>query len=245
MRKLIYVTMVVAAAACSSGAGSDSDGGGGGGGGGAGGGAGGGGGGTTSLPSTLAGTWELSGSSAGHVDGLLVLSSTSLHIAVNAITFELHAGGAPSLTYTNGSEMPALTVSQTPVAVDYGALPITVGGDWMIGWSGGSCVGSLRADAATGGCTHAGAPPSGLPGLNRQVHATRTSKLDSIFGELGGTWSIADGGSGTCTATFSGATLSASCKNGTSSTGGLTITFSDGVASGFTESGAEFSARRR
>ena len=113
------------------------------------------------------------------------------------------------------------------------------------GPGGGSCVGSLRADAATGGCTHAGASPYPMPSLNRQVHATRMQKLDSIFGELGGTWSIADDGAGSCTVTFSGATLSASCKNGTSSAGGITITFSDGVASGFSDGGVEFSARRR
>ena len=39
--------------------------------------------GKTQLPSTLAGTWELTGR-VEHVDGPLVLSPTSLHVAIQA-----------------------------------------------------------------------------------------------------------------------------------------------------------------
>lgn len=245
MRKMMWITLVAAAAACGTGSGDGSDGTGGNGGGGGNAGASGGGGGVTTLPSTLAGTWELSGSSAGNVDGVLVLSSTSAHLTIGGGTFDLQAGSTPAFTWT-GSNTPTFTVSHTPVAVDFGALPLAVGGDWTFtGTGGGSCVGSIRNDAASGGCSGAGRPPSPLPSLNRQVQVTHTSKLDSIFGALGGVWTLTDNGSGTCTFTFQGATLSASCKSGVVDKGGVTITFSDGMASGFTDAGAEFSAHRR
>ena len=244
MRKWMWITLVAAFAACGSGDGNGngSDGGGGNGGSGAGGG----GGGVTGLPSTLAGTWELSGSSAGSVDGLLVLSSTSAHLTVGGGTFDLQAGSTPSFTWSTASEAQMFTASHTPVAVDFGALPLALGGDWAFhGPGNGSCVGSIRGDAASGGCSGAGEPPSPVPSLNRQVQVTHASKLDSIFGALGGTWTLTDNGGGACTFTFQGATLSASCKDGSDPAGGVTITFSDGLASGFTDSGAEFSARRR
>jgi hypothetical protein len=240
MRKLIYVTIVVAAAACGDGAGAGSDGGGG-----TGGSAGGGGSGNTGLPSTLAGTWDLMGGASAGVQGTLTLSANQLKVQLGGGTFDLQVGATPSFTWT-AHDAPTFTVTHTPVDVDFGALAIGVGGDWMIGGpGGGSCVGSIRGDALTGGCAHAGSPPSPLPSLNRQVHATRTQKLDSIFGELGGAWTISDNGAGSCSAMISGATVSVSCKNGTANAGSITVTFSDGLASGFTDSGAEFSARRR
>ena len=66
-----------------------------------------------------------------------------------------------------------------------------------------------------------------------------------MFGDLGGTWSLTDDGGYSCTFTLQGSTISASCGSKGGSTGGLTLTFADGVVSGTTDSGAEFSARRQ
>jgi hypothetical protein len=221
MQRMIWITALLAAS-CGGGS-NNGDGGGG-------------------LPSTLAGTWDLSASSGV---GALTLSSSRLQVSMGGAVFDLQLGTAPSLAWTDASGALAIQTTQIPATVDFGVLPLGLGGDWTFAAKGASCAGSIRADSATGGCTNAGRPPSALPSLNRHVTAHRTATSDSIFGALGGTWSISDDGAGSCSANFVGATLTASCKSGSTKVGGITVTFSDGLASGSTDSGAEFSARRR
>jgi hypothetical protein len=220
MRNLIWITLL-AAAGC----------GGGGGGGGS---------------SSLAGTWELSSGNSSSSKGMMVLSSSRLTLTLGDATFDLQVSPSATLAWTTKSDAPAFTVTRTAADVDFGALPVALGGDWMIhGPHGGSCIGSVRADAITGGCSGVGSVPSGLPSLNRQVQIAHASTLDSIFGALGGVWNLSDDKGASCNATFSGATLTAKCKaSATSSEQSVTVTFGDGIASGMTNGGIEFSARR-
>jgi hypothetical protein len=217
MRRMIWITALVAASC-------------------------GGGNGSGGLPSTLTGTWDLSASSGV---GALTLSSSRLQVSMGGAVFDLQLGSAPTLAWTDKSGTLAITTTQIPATLDFGVWPFGLGGDWTFAAKGATCAGSIRADSATGSCANAGRPPSPLPSLNRHVTAHRTATADSIFGALGGTWSITDDSSGSCSVNFVGATLTASCKGGNSSVGGITVTFSEGLASGTTDSGAEFTARRR
>jgi hypothetical protein len=197
-----------------------------------------------SGPSSLAGTWELAGATGSTPAGTLVLSSSRLTINLGGDVFDLQVSGTPTLSWTDhGSPTPINTIHNGG-SFNSGALGLGLGGDWgFSGASGGSCSASLQSGSFVGSCAGAGYGP--LFNLNRHATATRTAQLDSIFGDLGGMWTVSDDNNGSCAITVQGATISASCKSGGARWGGVTLTFGDGLVSGTTDSGDEFSARRQ
>ena len=108
------------------------------------------------------------------------------------------------------------------------------------------CQAQIAAPTLTAGCVGTSDFPEPFPdSLNGSITGTRTQTLPSLFGDLGGTWHVTDGASGTCDATFHGNTFSVLCANAGVFTGEATLTFCDGVASGSTSDSIEFSALRQ
>jgi hypothetical protein len=189
---------------------------------------------------SLVGTWELAGAVGSAPQGTLLLTSSRLSINLGGDGFDLKVDGTPTFSWVDHGASPSITATHTNGSFNGGALPLGIGGDWTFsGTTGGSCSASLQSASFVGDCAGVG---YGSPiDLNRHAIATRIKQLDSAFGDLGGTWTVSDSNGGSLMATLQGATVRATLSSG----GGITVTFGDGMASGTTDSGAEFSARRQ
>jgi hypothetical protein len=193
---------------------------------------------STGGGTSLVGTWELAGAMGGPAQGTLILTASHLTVNLGGDVFDLQVDGTPALSWTDHNRPASISATHTGGGVNLGILPLALGGDWTFtGASGGQCSASLQSASIIGSCAGAGYSP--LLALNRHATATRIAKLDSVFGDLGGTWTVSDGG-GSCTITLQSATIMGSCGGG-----GVSMTFGDGVVSGHTDSGGEFSARRQ
>ena len=196
--------------------------------------------------SSLLGTWDLVGATGGAPQGTLVLTSSRLTITVGSVVVALSVDGKPTFDWTDGDGPTPITATHAGAGVDFGIVPLQLGGDWTFtGAQGGSCSASVQSASLLGSCSGVGRAPAPLPSLNRHATAMRTRELGSVFGDLGGAWSVSDDHGASCNITVQGATIMASCSSHGSSAGGVSLTFGDGVVSGTTDSGVEFSARRR
>lgn len=212
--------------------------------------------GTTSSadPKTsLAGTWDVTSSFTGNPSstraGTLTIGKDEFVASWPRRSLAFHrTGDTMTLTWTTEVDTRNLTVKRSAAALDLGALPLDLGGSWTFTdpTNGpGSC------NATAGGTSFSGAC-NGLnvywpqPDMNSSANGTRTEARTSIFGDLGGVWSLTTASGAKCDATFEGSVATLSCA-GTSSVlhGSITITFGDGVASGTTSRGVEFAAHRR
>jgi hypothetical protein len=202
--------------------------------------------------STLAGSWDLTASTTTS-SGTLILDDKSINISIGDYTFLMHVNGAQAdLTWSSRyGGISQVKVTHAPAALDLGAIPLQVGGDWTFSTPSGQggCLGTLSPAAWTGSCTQVdvSTPIYDLYD-SPNAHATRVATHDSMFGDLGGDWTVSNGGAAHLDVSVAGNTLQAtlySSAGTTSSEGGLMLAFNGGLASGTTSGGVEFSAQRR
>jgi hypothetical protein len=159
-------------------------------------------------------------------------------------------GSALSLVWTAANRSPVNIVStHTDAPIAEGIFPLSLGGSWLFTGSGSGsstqCQATIGTPQLVASCTGTYDFPEPLPNsLNGTIIGTRMKTLTSVFGDLGGQWHLTGSGGGTCDAVFQGNTLSVTCANADSFTGQASITFCEGVASGSTSDGVEFSALR-
>ncbi len=206
------------------------------------------------TPTTLAGTWDVQGSSGNS-------SPSSATIVIDGSHFSYSATNGDSLAFTSQAG-PVLLWHAPPddpvnIATTYataslqqGIIPLPLGGQWTFAGSenGTLCQAAIGAPQLSASCIGTYGFPNPLPNsINGAIKGVRTSTAASLFGDLGGTWHIADlgGGSGACDATFSGNTFSVTRSDAGEWTGSASLTFCDGIAAGSTSSGVEFSAHRQ
>jgi hypothetical protein len=213
--------------------------------------------------SDLTGTWDLTATSPGSAPstGTLTISTNSLTIAIGSDTLSYasaeQADGAATLTTTwtapetNGPS--EITTQRTPLAFDLGIIPLSLGGLWQ--FTGvedptQSCRAAASSETLSATCTGNVQWPdflgSGLEG-SATYSAVRMTAMDSQFGQLGGTWQVAqDQDTGGCTVTFQGSTFSATCMDADVLDGMVQLTFNGtSMASGSTSNGLELSAQKQ
>jgi hypothetical protein len=207
--------------------------------------------------SDLTGTWDLIATSpAGQPQsGTMILTHDTLTLDFGSTQLSIDASTAsPGVTWTHDGRGGTIVTRLTPTAMSLGVVPLDVGGDWTFTSTGDAqrCVASLSPSAWSGYCdSYVYDWPSEVTEPVPGVHytATRTQQLDSVFGDLGGTWTATDGrgGPGTCTVTFQGSSFSSTCSGGAGALdGSVSLTF-DGTssASGTTNHGYELSAHKQ
>ena len=207
------------------------------------------------TPSSLAGTWDVVGGLHDYTPkaGVIVLAPDRLEVMFGegSLVFSAPSSAPATLTWTERSALEPLAFARAASAatVDLGIIPLKLDGHIDISdpaRPGAACNGDLSPTTMTAGCT--GTHDSrlrDLPGLNDRIVGARTSKLASVFGELGGTWTFDNGSRSHCDASFSGSTVKLTLMHDATDEGTMTIVFSDGLATGVTNHGFEFSARRR
>jgi hypothetical protein len=207
------------------------------------------------MPATLAGTWDVQGSSGSSSPTSATLVIDGSHFSYGAthgdsLAFTAQAGG-PLLVWHAPPDNP-VTIGTTyaTASLQQGVIPLPIGGQWTFAGSdhGTLCQAAIGAPQLTASCTGTHGFPNPLPSsIDGAIRGVRTSTAASLFGDLGGTWHISDvgGGSGSCDATFTANTFSVTCDNAGEWTGLATVTFCDGIAAGTTSSGVEFSAHRQ
>jgi hypothetical protein len=210
-------------------------------------------GGPLGAPGSLAGTWDFSGSTTNGkpTSGVLDVDADTFHITIDRTDLMMKATGNQAvLTYTDGSNAPVINTAHASSAMSLGAIPLAfAGGQWTFTGDatsrGANVTTTVSSSAVTAQGSNVDGHPQGLPDLNGSFTAGRTSQLDSIFGDLGGEW-VLTASDTTIDAKFSGSTV-AITVSGRSATkpGSLTVTVGDGIVSGTTTDGFEFSARRR
>ena len=193
--------------------------------------------------------------------GLLTISNTTLVIRIRFVVFSFVAstvadgGMNVALTWQQLTSVTPIPAMVSPAAFDAGIIPLSVGGAWTFTGTTDPtqlCQAVAAPESFTGTCSGSVDWPRYLverPTVSTSYLATRTSVLDSEFGDLGGTWAATAtnifGVSG-CTATFQGSTFSSTCSATGSLDGDVQLTFSgDGFASGTGPHGVELSAQRR
>jgi hypothetical protein len=108
-------------------------------------------------------------------------------------------------TWQNAGRAGAFSIEHTGAAIDTGEIPLGLGGDWIFASSENPdvrCTSAMRAASFTNSCTRTYEILDGSSALS----ATRTAGDDSIFGDLGGTWSLV-AGPAECAVTLTGALL--------------------------------------
>jgi hypothetical protein len=205
------------------------------------------------LSGGLAGTWDLTGSSgtSAPTTGVLTIDASTFLITIGDTTLSMNAAGdQATLTFRDPSHAPVITTThQGSSSVSLGAIPLDfLGGSWTFegqpGASQARVTATVTPDAVTAQGANISGQPSEIPHLEGSFTAGRTSHLDSIFGDLGGEW-VLTASDTTINAKFSGSTFTATVAPKFGKPGTLTATVADGVVSGTTTDGLEFSARRR
>jgi len=204
--------------------------------------------------SSLAGTWDVvvgAGTSPAGT-GTISIGQNTFLFDVTGFHLNLNlAAAAPDVTYTYTTYTTyhgPLTATHNGAALSLGVLPLDLGGTWSFaGQSQERCNGEAHPDTLSVTCSNIG-PPIDLLRSNSGTgdgltSAQRRTQLSSIFGDFGGTWTVVTP-KATCDVTFQDNLFSASCSQG-GSQGSLSLTFTDGLASGKTNAGGELSAKRR
>jgi hypothetical protein len=194
----------------------------------------------------LRGTWDLIGAASGERPsmGTLVLGDNSFAIAFGSTSLSFTGLSHPVVWTDELHGQVSIAANQTPSTVDVGILPLNLGGIWTFTRDTSGCnatlSGSLFGATCTGGVYNLPAPlPDNLTG---RMSATKTVSLPSVFGSLGGTWSVSfDDGS--CAATFSGSSVTIDCSNEPAFGGSVYASFCSGLVSGGTSNGIAFTGR--
>jgi hypothetical protein len=221
---------------------------------------------------TLAGTWDITGSSAGSTSQQVsvTLDTNLLTITADRTTLTFSRLGSTWTVQVMGdSSTGSTTVDQQVAPLNSGAIPIALGGAWSLSPpdAGISCYGTFgtsiqsactgvdfgssssngicfRApDASTSVCPDASA--STAPHFTGNFTGRLVQAETSIFGDLGGQWDLVDTGGAHCTAELSGARATINCIGFGNDTFTFTVAFDGAMLSGTTVNGIEFSGIRR
>jgi hypothetical protein len=195
---------------------------------------------------TLAGTWDIiTTDRAGTVSGTIILSADGLQISYDgtnaAATLSTGTG-----TWTSSGRTHGVSFTHSG-ATSAGAIPFSLGGAWTFVSTESSedrCTAKLTADSFSNTCN---VPEVRLPWLERiatQMSAQRTASASSIFGDLGGQWALV-AGTAHCAASFSGNVFKVGCSRGNHPPDSITATVTGNMVSGVSDSGFEFTAKRR
>jgi hypothetical protein len=207
-------------------------------------------------PSSIAGTWDVQGSTTGQKPTMatVLLDANHFTFAVtggDSLTF-VSQGGTMTLVWHQSGNAPIVT-THTAAALNQGVFPLPLGGVWSFSAPNSSvpeeCQAQIGAPQLTASCLNVVDLPEPLPyTIDGNITGIRQSTLGSIFGDLGGVWHIGDpgnAGAGGCDATVSGNTISVTCNAGGAWNGTASLTFCDGIAVGSTSAGVEFTAVRQ
>jgi hypothetical protein len=133
--------------------------------------------------------------------------------------------------------------------LDPGALPLPIGGRWLLEDISSSldwCDYTLSAASFSGDCTEGVYHAPDFPDLGSAVvTAVRVKALTSVFGDLGGEWTVETGEGARCNVLLDGPSLELSCQDAHAYSGSVSMVFSRDSLSGFTDRGIEFAAQRR
>ena len=205
----------------------------------------------------LTGTWDLVSTSPSGVprNGTLTIAREALTLDLGSLQLAYAtANGQLDVTWTANGNASNIATQRSPAALDLGIVPLDVGGSWRFASQDGTerCTALLSPASWTGSCDSPIAgwppePPPPTPGVT--YNAIRTQQLPSVFGDLGGVWSLTDGqgGPGSCTVTFNQSGFSATCNAATEDLAGTVQVTFDGtsMASGTTSYGYELSAHKQ
>jgi hypothetical protein len=209
---------------------------------------------------SLAGEWRLVGQYNGGepTRGTLRLGEAEFSLVVTQgarnvidISATVDGGTKASVTVTEGGEVTRISGRREGGSeTNLGAMPLPLGGEWALaavdaGDEGPrGCVATLSTDAPSFGCVRTAGVLDWAAPSDPTIEHTETAP--SMFGDLGGTWTVSDLGSGgsACVVRFEGNALAVECANLAELAGGLAITFDGDVASGSSRDGLEFSATR-
>jgi len=201
------------------------------------------------APTTIAGTWDVQGSqtNATPTTATLVIDDSHFTFAVtggDSLTFSEQTGTL-SLTWQDEYETLPIASTHTSATLSEGIIPLGIGGSWTFTSQSSGCTASVAASQFGATCSDVEGLPDPLPyRLDGTATGQRTSTASSIFGDLGGVWHIAAGSAGG-DATFSGNTFSVVWSGDPWGNGAVSVVFCDGIASGTTSDGVEFSAHLR
>jgi len=193
--------------------------------------------------SRLAGTWDLVVTTDTSVGmGVLSLNENAGTITLDETTgtAAVDGNGNGTGSWQDGIGSAGCSIEHTGAAVDTGEIPLDLGGDWTFASTedlDARCTSLLQPSRFTNTCTRSWQ----ILGASAEMTATRVTAEESIFGDLGGSWTFV-AGSSECTVTLAGATFSASCDGGADT---VSATVADGLASGTSTFGFEFTAQRR
>jgi len=203
---------------------------------------------------SLQGTWDVVGSRLGlqnQMSFVVTLQPSSFavvtsHGSLNALI----SGTGATIDVEESSPRQVVATHSGRGQLNLGALPVDISGNWMLASTpadGSSCSWSLGAGTVSGSCTDADfdldwAPDPGTGTMT----GSRTRVVQSIFGDLGGEWTVTFSEGASMTAIFEGNTLSLS---GSEALGGrvswINLSFDGNTASGTGSDSIEFSAQRR
>ena len=223
-----------------------------------------GGGSTTGSGSTaLIGTWDVNSSLPDNAGvGVITIGQTTLNIDWAQLKIDANvADAAPAITASWRDTAAPVTTTRNPAPLDMGKIPFGVGGTWIFqGVEADRCNVTAVPALASLDCSNLARPLDGTlqewdydnskPFSTGLSMAQRHTTLDSDFGDLGGEWTVILP-RGNCAVKIAGSTLDATCThtvraypNERVENGQLTLTFTDGFASGTSDVG-EVSAKRR
>lgn len=153
-----------------------------------------------SAEATIAGTWvhEAAGERT-----VITLGSNELVISRGNTTFSAHeVGEGFEIDYQTGSQGPsAYRADQVYSGLDLGAMPLPLGGTTTVCSSDLAteyCTGVLNESMASAQCAGMRGIPAWIPNLNGVATARRTATAQTIFAQLGGTWTVNPSGGGSC-----------------------------------------------
>lgn len=215
------------------------------------------------IPGTandLRGTWDVigtTGETIGEIQvypGLFRARFGNRHEA-ELIFVETQGVAVTSWRNTRGGEGASIETTHIPQPVDLGMLPLDLGGVWTFERAGERCDATMLDGEASFSCDRVrfDRPPQPLPRGLKSGQAVRTSTAESIFGRLGGVWSVTGGGVERCSATFVGQTFTCECQREEDRSwadtwkidGYVEVHFDGDIATGADDEGREFMAIRR
>jgi hypothetical protein len=197
--------------------------------------------------SSLTGVWDIMGSSSGGplVSVNLTLDHDTIAVVVDQVTFTVtRSGNTWQFQSASGSDRPLVTGQEQPSSFSTGDLALNIGGEWSLSGTNPnlSCNGSFGTNTHS---TCTGINIYGAPTFTGNFTGTRMQAESSIFGDLGGQWMFTDTGGASCTVEFRDSRVTYTCTNAGDFTGSFTAIFGNGMFSGSTVNGVEFSGHRR
>jgi hypothetical protein len=201
----------------------------------------------TGGPDDLSGTWDVIVSRADGeaATSTVTLSPTQLQVAGDLEIVALIADDVIDIAY-EGEAVRA--TRQGGSDMDLGVLPLPLAGLLRFAGvpdEGGGCEYGLGPEELTIVCRGEISTPNDLPELeNADLNAVRTEMDYSIFGDLGGRWSVTAEDLD-CSVVFEDSTIDVDCTQAGSGSGEVTITVESNRISGSTSAGIEFTAQRR